>query len=295
MNTVQPADEVPELVTIIQRSTRCLLFGLMALVPFLGLAFGPLAMVDYVFTHPDRPEVGWNPTSGRRRVGFFVAWIGFLCSMMWFTLLMGELTRSEPSQLLAIIAFVFSFSVIVTTAWLTARILPSNARLRFGRNAPTTVSALLLWCFLLTLSADGFSWIAIVPTVVITIIYLVAVAAYFLLIMSDRIRAECHRKPILIPGVIGGAILLGLVGHWFSQIVDVWKIGTVRVNWMLFMMFSLMSCVCIALMIPLLLDRERRFAFPKSAPEKLLWLLTATGVGSVLLITLLGWVEFITF
>ncbi len=71
-----PADKV----RVIEQSLRCFVFGLLSLIPLLGLPFAILAIVRHLdaWSQADRE---WNPAKAYLIWGFGLAWLGGLISL----------------------------------------------------------------------------------------------------------------------------------------------------------------------------------------------------------------------
>ena len=83
-----PADKV----RVIEQSLRCFVFGLLSLIPLLGLPFAVLA----VFRHLNARSQGdreWNPAKLYLVWGFGLAWLGGLISLGALALFVIGLTK----------------------------------------------------------------------------------------------------------------------------------------------------------------------------------------------------------
>ena len=71
-----PADKV----RVIEQSLRCFVFGLLSLIPLLGLPFAILAVVRHrdAWSQADRE---WNPAKAYLVWGLGLAWLGGLISL----------------------------------------------------------------------------------------------------------------------------------------------------------------------------------------------------------------------
>lgn len=74
-------------IQAINRSLRCFVFGLLALIPFLGLAMGPIAWLRAVAV--TRKFGGqWNPAQRYLLWGRALGLLGFLISLVLFVLIL---------------------------------------------------------------------------------------------------------------------------------------------------------------------------------------------------------------
>jgi len=75
-------NRAPRRVRMIEESTRALRMGCWAVLPFLGLAFGPIAFKCYV---KSRILTGltWNPAKHHAACGGILGVFGFLVSLAW--------------------------------------------------------------------------------------------------------------------------------------------------------------------------------------------------------------------
>ena len=83
-----PADKV----RVIEQSLRCFAFGLLSLIPLLGLPFAILAVVRHrnARSQGDRE---WNPAKPYLVWGFRLAWLGGLISLGALALFVISLTK----------------------------------------------------------------------------------------------------------------------------------------------------------------------------------------------------------
>ena len=77
-------------VQVIERSLRCFVFGLLGLVPVLGMG---LAVVAFYHFNKTRAEVGdeWNPARKYLNCGFALAGFGLFLSLVFFAVLIVKL------------------------------------------------------------------------------------------------------------------------------------------------------------------------------------------------------------
>ena len=83
-----PADKV----RVIEQSLRCFAFGLLSLIPLLGLPFAVLAVVRHrnAWSQGDRE---WNPAKAYLVWGFGLAWLGGLISLGGLAIFVIALTK----------------------------------------------------------------------------------------------------------------------------------------------------------------------------------------------------------
>ena len=83
-----PADKV----RVIEQSLRCFAFGLLSLIPLLGLPFAVLAIVRHLnaWSQSDRE---WDPAKAYLVWGFGLAWLGGLISLGGLVLFVIALAR----------------------------------------------------------------------------------------------------------------------------------------------------------------------------------------------------------
>ena len=83
-----PADKV----RVIEQSLRCFVFGLLSLIPLLGLPFAVLAVVRHLnaWSQADRE---WNPAKAYLIWGFGLAWLGGLISLGALAIFVLALTK----------------------------------------------------------------------------------------------------------------------------------------------------------------------------------------------------------
>ena len=83
-----PADKV----RVIEQSLRCFVFGLLSLIPLLGLPFAILAVVRHrdAWSQADRE---WNPANAYLVWGFGLAWLGGLISLGALAIFVLALTK----------------------------------------------------------------------------------------------------------------------------------------------------------------------------------------------------------
>ena len=87
-----PADKV----RVIEQSLRCFVFGLLSLIPLLGLPFAVLAVVRHrdAWSQADRE---WNPARLYLVWGFGLAWLGGLISLGALAIFVIALTKLYES------------------------------------------------------------------------------------------------------------------------------------------------------------------------------------------------------
>ena len=83
-----PADKV----RVIEQSLRCFAFGLLSLIPLLGLPFAILAVVRQVNAMPQSDQE-WNPAKPYLVWGFGLAWLGGLISLAALAIIVVALTK----------------------------------------------------------------------------------------------------------------------------------------------------------------------------------------------------------
>ena len=72
-----PADRI----RLIHQSHRCFVFGVLSLVPVVGLAMAILAIRLHIRTGADS-GAGWNPARRYWRAGYWLAWAGVLVTLI---------------------------------------------------------------------------------------------------------------------------------------------------------------------------------------------------------------------
>ena len=82
-----PADKV----RVIEQSLRCFVFGLLSLIPLLGLPFAVLVRHRDAWSQADRE---WNPARLYLVWGFGLAWLGGLISLGGLAIFVIALTKS---------------------------------------------------------------------------------------------------------------------------------------------------------------------------------------------------------
>ena len=83
-----PADKV----RVIEQSLRCFAFGLLSLIPLLGLPFAILAVTRHLNAWSQgAPE--WNPARPYLAWGFGLAWLGGLISLGASAIIVVALTK----------------------------------------------------------------------------------------------------------------------------------------------------------------------------------------------------------
>ena len=83
-----PADKV----RVIEQSLRCFVFGLLSLIPLLGLPFAILAVARHLNAW-SRGEREWNPAKPYLVWGFGLAWLGGLISLGALVIIVVALTK----------------------------------------------------------------------------------------------------------------------------------------------------------------------------------------------------------
>ena len=83
-----PADKV----RVIEQSLRCFAFGLLSLIPLLGLPFAVLAVVRHRNAW-SQGDGEWNPTKAYLVWGFGLAWLGGLISLGALAIFVLALTK----------------------------------------------------------------------------------------------------------------------------------------------------------------------------------------------------------
>lgn len=81
-NEKRQSAAIPRDVRMLIHSHRALKFGYWSLIPFLGIAFGPLAFDAYIRSRLER-AMGHNPGWLHALVGGILGVIGFLASVGW--------------------------------------------------------------------------------------------------------------------------------------------------------------------------------------------------------------------
>ncbi|HKS38141.1 MAG TPA: hypothetical protein VJW76_13170 [Verrucomicrobiae bacterium] len=69
-----------ERIHLIERSLRCFVYGLLSLIPFVGLGFAALTIRLHFKTWAE-PGDRWNPARKYLVAGFCLAWLGVLVSV----------------------------------------------------------------------------------------------------------------------------------------------------------------------------------------------------------------------
>ncbi len=69
-----------ERIHLIERSLRCFVYGILSLIPFLGLGFAVLALRLHFKTWAETGD-GWNPARSYLLLAFCLAWLGVLVSV----------------------------------------------------------------------------------------------------------------------------------------------------------------------------------------------------------------------
>jgi hypothetical protein len=77
MNSSAPFDKID----VIQRSMRCFVCGLIAILPVIGLPFAVVAIGDFLRVRWDKGSI-WNPAERYLRVGFVSAIAGLLLATL---------------------------------------------------------------------------------------------------------------------------------------------------------------------------------------------------------------------
>jgi len=70
---------------LVQCAMQALSFGRLALIPFAGLVFGPLAFYNYSKSRL-LATAGWYPGRGQALVGGVLGFLGFAASVIWLVL-----------------------------------------------------------------------------------------------------------------------------------------------------------------------------------------------------------------
>ena len=83
-----PADKV----RVIEESLRCFVFGLLSLIPLLGLPFAILAVVRHLNAW-SQGDGEWNPAKAYLVWGFSLAWLGGLISLGALAIFVLALTK----------------------------------------------------------------------------------------------------------------------------------------------------------------------------------------------------------
>ena len=81
-----------EKVRVIQQSLRCFVFGLLSLIPLLGLPFAILAVARHL-NACSQGEREWNPAKPYLVWGFGLAWLGGLISLGALAIIVVALTK----------------------------------------------------------------------------------------------------------------------------------------------------------------------------------------------------------
>ena len=69
-----------ERIRLIERSLRCFVYGILSLIPFVGVGFAVLALELHFKTWAETGD-GWNPARRYLLAGFCLAWLGILVSV----------------------------------------------------------------------------------------------------------------------------------------------------------------------------------------------------------------------
>jgi hypothetical protein len=85
-----------ERIRLIERSLRCFVFGLLSVIPFVGLALAVLAIRLHVKAWADGGQ-GWNPARAYLTAGLYLAWTGILISLMAIGLFVVALVKFYDS------------------------------------------------------------------------------------------------------------------------------------------------------------------------------------------------------
>jgi hypothetical protein len=83
---------------MIERSLRCFVFGLLALIPVMGL---PMSLLAWWHGHAVRRAQagGWNPAQRYVAWGCSLAWWGFVVTFVLFPLLLLAIANAELAEL----------------------------------------------------------------------------------------------------------------------------------------------------------------------------------------------------
>ena len=84
-------------IRIIERSLRCYIFGWLSLLPIVGFAFGPLALLAY---RSVRIEAGreWNPAGRYLKCGAVLACLGLLLYVLLSGLVFISILKSDENE-----------------------------------------------------------------------------------------------------------------------------------------------------------------------------------------------------
>jgi len=87
-----PMDNPAHRISLMERSLRCFVFGLLSLIPLIGL--GPaLLAIGLHFRIWSETADAWNPAKRYLVMGFCLAWFGILLSLGAIALCVGVLVK----------------------------------------------------------------------------------------------------------------------------------------------------------------------------------------------------------
>lgn len=81
-----------ERIHLIERSLRCFVYGLLSLIPFVGLGFAALTIRLHFKTWAEAGN-RWNPARRYLTAGFCLAWLGVLVSVGGLALFVAVLIK----------------------------------------------------------------------------------------------------------------------------------------------------------------------------------------------------------